>query len=140
MNADFWIAKLNLEAHPEGGFFKRFYTSDEQMQCSDNRGDRPSMTAIWYLLKNGEKSALHILKSDEIWFFHAGNQITIHLNLLSGEKTSITLGANGVENHNITAVIPKNTWFWAETSGEEDFALVSCTVSPGFDFRDFEMK
>lgn len=140
MDAAYWISKLGLEPHPEGGYYRRFYESKELHQCEDGRGVRPIMTAIWYLQIKGECSKLHRLKSDEIWFYHSGNPIQVQMISSNDVCSKIILGLDDENAPNLTAIIPENTWFSAESLGEKDYSLVSCTVSPGFDFRDFEMK
>ena len=125
--AEGWIERLGLEPHPEGGWYRRIYESDLKTE-----GGRPVMTSIYYLLEGDDFSALHRLKQDEQWNFYAGVPITIHEISAAGEYSSITLG-DGNFQHTVRAGI----LFGATVAG--DFALVGCTVVPGFDFADFEL-
>jgi predicted cupin superfamily sugar epimerase len=137
-NVDYWINKLNLEAHPEGGFYSRIFTSHKAIPTST--GDRPSATAIHYLLEEDDYSSWHRIQHDEIWFFHTGMAITVHEISPSGELSSRTLS----HNHEISLTVKGGVWFCSEPNSKLaettlDYGLVSCVVSPGFDFIDFEI-
>ena len=119
-----WIESLGLVTHPEGGYYRETYRSTATI------GDRAVSTAIYFLLPAGEVSALHRIKSDELWHFYGGNSLTIHS--IAGQYSTIELSAD-----NPQAVVPAGNWFGATV--ETGYALVGCTVAPGFDFRDFEM-
>lgn len=129
-----WISHLQLETHPEGGFYRRCFTSP--VMIDTNRGERPSMTAIYYLLQGNGFSAWHRLASSEIWHFHAGAACRIYQLTASG-----VLSEQVLEPHKPLITIAPNTWFAAElvAPSPEAFMLASCTVSPGFDFADFEL-
>lgn len=135
--ARYWIEKLKLSAHPEGGWFKETYRSNELIakQALPKRfpESRNFSTAIYYLLEEGDFSAFHSIKSDEMWHFYDG----MPLEIIEIDSTGIlTKHMLGLENlPQIT--IPANRWFAARPTGS--FTLVGCTVSPGFDFADFEM-
>ncbi len=140
MNAAFWIDKLNLISHPEGGYYNRFYESNEHHTCTDGRGKRPCMTSIWFLIPGGVKTHFHRIKSDELWFFHSGNPVSMDSILENEVMTSILLSNQGYENHVPSCVVKSGIWFAAESlPGEADYSLVSCAVAPGFDFADFEL-
>lgn len=125
-----WIRKLGLKPHPEGGYFQETYRCREKIP-----GKRRSFaTAIYYLLEEGQFSAFHRLKSDEIWYFHAGGPLKIFLLDGSSKAHVIELGRSRFQ-----AVIPKGVWFAACPGSRSPFSLVSCSVSPGFDFSDFEL-
>lgn len=135
--AEYWIEKLALEAHPEGGYFREVYRSAEQI-AQENLpdrflGDRSFSTAIYFLLTENNFSALHRIQSDELWFFHAGAPLNVHLIEPNGAYKCLTVGPNGP----FQAVVPLGCWFGAEV--DRDYALVSCTVAPGFDFSDFDL-
>ena len=134
MNWQYWQAQLQLEAHPEGGFYRRIYTA--ATPCETPRGTRPSMTAIHYLLHGKHQSRWHRLHSDEQWFYHQGCGLRLMSISPSGDLCQHTLTAE-----NPYLCIPAGYWFCAEVlhHNAEDFALVSCTVTPGFDFADFEL-
>ncbi len=131
MNANEWKVELALEPHPEGGHFHRFFASPVTVRTA--RGERPTMTAIHYLLEAGEYSAWHRLKSHELWHWHDGGPLLIHC-LDDAGLTTHRLGPGG----RMTLPIAPGIWFASEPAVGTDFALVSCTVSPGFDFADFE--
>ena len=118
-----WIERLQLQKHPEGGYYRETYRSEQQF------GDRACSTAIYFLLPADEISALHRIKSDEVWHFYAGDELQIHI---LEPRTTLTIGPGHFQ-----AVVPAGCWFGATV--ERGCALVGCTVSPGFDFRDFEM-
>ena len=137
MSAPEIIKKLKLIPHPEGGFYKETYKSDQNV-TTNNGIHRNVCTAIYYLLENKDKSLFHRIKSDELWFFHQGNPIEIIFiqnNLIS----SIILG-NDIEKGEFPQVrIPANTWFAAKIINDSGYSLVSCVVAPGFDFADFQL-
>lgn len=143
MRADDYIEKLHLEAHPEGGRFTESYHCQENIP--DNalparfNGERSFSTAIYYLLKYGEKSTLHRIKSDEIWHFYDGDPLSITV-FYEGRGYINRLGTDLTEGHLPQIVVPAGAVFGAfhETKGRHGFTLAGCTVSPGFDFNDFE--
>lgn len=140
-SAKFWIETLGLTRHPEGGWFRETYRSSESIPADGLPGrfnePRSFCTAIYFLLERGEFSALHRIKSDEIWHFHEGAPLTVYVFTPNGEKHEILLGRDIEKGQHFQAVVPAGCWFGAKTAG--DFSLVGCTVAPGFDFRDFEM-
>lgn len=137
------ISALGLLQHPEGGWYRETYRSAGQIPGSalPERFDGPRSwcTAIYFLLEQGDYSALHRIKSDELWFFHRGASLTIHLLAVDGSHSAIRLGADIATGEVLQAMVPAGTWFGAEMDGAGEYALVSCTVAPGFDFADFEM-
>jgi len=134
---EYWIEKLKLEAHPEGGYFRETYRSDEWIAIDGlpDRflGERSFSTAIYFLLTENIFSSLHRIQSDELWFFHAGSELTVQMITPRGDCRCLTIGPDGP----FQAVVPAQCWFGAEV--EKGYALVSCTVAPGFDFSDFEL-
>jgi predicted cupin superfamily sugar epimerase len=100
---------------------------------------RPASTLIFYLLVGNQYSAIHRVKSDEIWHFYLGSPVTIHLINEDHISPRIQLGNNLENGENIHYVVTKDTWFCAEIYNKTSFALMGCTVSPGFDFEDFEL-
>ena len=155
--ADNLIKKLDLKEHVlEGGYYKETYRSLEivsydQMSCSgdfdpsniddphSNRKYRPSLTLIFYLLKGNQYSPLHRVKQDEVWHFYLGSLVTLYL--LNEEQivTKVKLGNDLSDNCYFHYVVKKNTWFCAEVDDKTSFSLLGCTVSPGFEFDDFEL-
>ena len=137
------IARHNLKPHPEGGWFCETYRAAEVIPEAGLptrfTGERAFSTAIQFLLERQDYSALHRLKSDEIWHFYDGAPLTVHLFAPNGEYRPILLGHDPELGERLQAVVPAGCWFGADLAGSGDFALVGCTVAPGFDFLDFEM-
>lgn len=141
--AEYWITKLNLIKHPEGGWYREIYRSDEiipkQALSNSFSGDRNLSTSIYYLLEGKDFSSFHRIKSDEIWHYYVGNS-AVEIHTIQNGKVIKRLCGNQPEvNHNLQIVVPGNTWFAARLVKNKGFALVGCTVSPGFNFEDFEM-
>ena len=137
------IERLDLIRHPEGGWYRETYRSDEMISSNSLPerfgGIRSFCTAIYFLLEKKDISALHRIKSDELWHFYAGETLTLHLLTPQGEHRAINLGTDIASGETYQAVVPAGCWFGAEVSGDGDYSLVGCTVAPGFDFTDFEM-
>lgn len=126
--------ELDLQPHPEGGWYRRTWASSVSVTLSDGRV-RPTATLIWFLLPAGESSAWHRVASDEIWLAHTG---TVVLEFGGGSNLPIQQGTRVVSTSAETQVlVPAGTW--QRTVVQPEDALVSCLVSPGFDFADFEL-
>jgi predicted cupin superfamily sugar epimerase len=136
------INRLELKPHPEGGYYRESYRSEETIERNSlpdryNSG-RSFSTSIYYMLVGEQISVFHKLKSDEIWHFYYGSPLLIHLlDAKSGYK-QLKLGNNLLSGETLQFVIPKETFFAAEVENKNSFALIGCTVSPGFEFADFE--
>lgn len=141
--AAFWIDHLKLARHPEGGWFRETYRAGETIPEAGLpprfQGERAFSTAILFMLEQGDISALHRLKSDEVWHFHEGGPLAVHVITPAGNYLKILLGRNPGNGEHFQAVVLAGSWFGAEPAGSGEFSLVGCTVSPGFDFSDFEM-
>jgi len=137
MNARELIENLQLKAHPEGGYYKETYRSSETMLLPGNK-NRNLCTAIFFLLENDDRSFFHRIQSDELWFFHQGQPLEI-VYIQNDIMHTILLGNDLSKNEIPQAMIPAHTWFASRIKNASGYALVSCTVSPGFDFADFEM-
>ena len=141
--AEFWIEKLNLLKHPEGGWYSETYRSAEivpkQALTKGFSGDRSFSTAIYYLLEGNDFSAFHRIKSDELWHFYTGNSAIELISIENGKIKRKFLGDNPSQNQYFQVLVPKKTWFAARLTDNKGFALAGCTVSPGFHFDDFEM-
>jgi predicted cupin superfamily sugar epimerase len=138
MNAAYWIEQLTLLPHPEGGYYKETYRCAEELSIPGLEGKRNISTAIYFLLEGNNRSHFHRIQSDELWFFHEGTALEIFI--LREEKIEVlVLGKNMVEGETLQVIIPAGVWFGARLKDQKEFALVSCTVAPGFDFRDFEL-
>lgn len=141
-SAQYWVESLHLVSHPEGGFYKETYRATENI--SGNAlpqrfaGDRSFSTAIYFLLRSGECSRFHRIKSDEIWHFHAGTALAIHV-LKDNRHVIHKLGPNPEFGESLQVVIPANCWFGATVIQPDSYTLSGCTVAPGFDFQDFEL-
>lgn len=138
------IRRLDLKPHPEGGFFSETYRSAERvMRDKDGEGStetRSASTAIYYLLSDGAHSAWHRIKSDEVWHFYAGEPLHVHVLDETGALVTHKLG-NALTHAGAVfqAVVPAGLWFAAECADPATFALVGCTVAPGFEFSEFEL-
>jgi len=141
--ADYWIKKLDLQRHPEGGYFKETYRSGEVIYKHALpprfKGDRVFSTCIYFLLNKKEYAAFHTIRQDEVWHFYEGSSLAIHIIDQNGEYTVVKLGRNIENGESLQAVVPAECWFAAAVDNAQAYALVGCTVAPGFDFADFEM-
>jgi predicted cupin superfamily sugar epimerase len=141
-NSSYYISQLNLQRHPEGGYFKETYRSVENIPAyalpERFHGDRSFSTAIYYLLEQGDYSAFHRINSDECWHFYAGGTLLIHV-IENNQYTSIQLGPNINQGDLFQFVVPAKAWFASEPAVGTTFSLAGCTVAPGFNFLDFEM-
>jgi predicted cupin superfamily sugar epimerase len=140
-NADYWIDKLALETYPEGGYFKEILRSPETIETPPERypGPRCFYTSIYYLLKSGQVNAMHRLKSDELWYYHAGNAMTVHVIYPDGRYTPLGLGPDLDAGQSLQVLAPAGTWFGASVDEPDAYALVGCMVAPGFEFEDYEL-
>lgn len=135
------IQQFDLQAHPEGGFFRETYRCAETVVRA-NQVERSACTAIYYLLCDDAYSAWHRIGSDEIWHFHAGCTLDVHVLRDGGGLTTHRLG-NPVEQPGTVfqAVVPAGCWFAAERVDPDPaaYTLAGCTVAPGFEFSEFEL-
>lgn len=140
---EFWIKKLDLLPHPEGGYYREVYRSpllaDFDTPGIRYNDKRNAGTSIYYLLEKDNFSGFHRLKSDEIWHFYCGSDIIIHLIAPDGEYKKILLGTSDPEICYLQFIIPAGIWFSAELADKTGYGLTGCNVFPGFDFRDFEL-
>jgi uncharacterized protein len=141
--AEYYIEKLKLQKHPEGGAFREVYRADEEIPgdaLPERFGSgRAFSTSIYFLLNRDEISVFHKIKSDETWHFYSGSSLTIYIIDEDGKLSSKKLGGNLERGEMFQVTVPENCWFGAEVNDKNSFSLVGCTVSPGFDFRDFEL-
>jgi predicted cupin superfamily sugar epimerase len=139
MTAKDYIQHLQLILHPEGGYYKETYRSPLQISVEGFDDERSISTSINFLLEKGQESALHRIKSDEIWFYQDGDSIEI-IELDEQNNEIITcLGKNIIQGEILQHVVKAGRWFGSRLKPESSFCLVACQVSPGFDFRDFEL-
>lgn len=134
-----WAEPLGLRPHPEGGHYVEMYRSTTPIVTE--RGERPSATTIHFLLMPGEESAWHRVASDEIWLHTRGGRLNLVLGgdgeRPGGEET-VVLGPDPSAGDVFQGVVPAGHWQRAEPAGDEP-VLVSCVVTPGFVFEDFEL-
>ena len=140
---------LELEAHPEGGWFRRTWTATATVEPPDGRGERSTATGIHYVLGAGEHSAWHRVSSDELWLWHRGAAVALRLGGAGDtpDETGrgLVLGPRIEDGHLVQALVPAGHWQCARPApehgaGDDDGAvLVSCVVSPGFEFADFAL-
>ncbi|MCC6685344.1 MAG: cupin domain-containing protein [Bacteroidia bacterium] len=142
-SAAYWIEKLQLTEHVEGGAFKETYRSKQTMAKAHLpttfHGDRSYSTAIYFLLKQGQFSALHRIASDELWHFYQGGPLEIIEIKPSGALFMHALGPDAEAGETFQCVIEGGSWFGSRVKNGGEYALVGCTVAPGFDFADFEL-
>lgn len=142
VDAAYWIKKLKLQEHPEGGYFCETYRSAERINESKlpdrYHSSRVFGTSIYFLLTTESVSNFHRLKSDEIWHFHFGGKAKIHFINKHGDHSAHVIGQASDNESHFQVTIPRNTWFAAEVI-DGDYILVGCTVAPGFEFEDFEL-
>jgi predicted cupin superfamily sugar epimerase len=136
-DAAYWIKRLDLLPHPEGGYYKEVFRSNQEVIRKSGAGFKQACTSIYYLLEAKDYSGFHRLASDEIWYFHQGEPLYIHAIDSQGIYTRHELSVTG--NGSLSVVIPAGLWFAAEIPAKNGFTLVSCVVAPGFDFSEFEM-
>jgi len=140
--ASYWVSALSLTPHPEGGFFKETYRASDLIPVGTfgDRFDGPRnvATGIYYLLESGDFSAFHRIRSDEMWHFYAGGALELHI-LHEGRHDAIRIGREIHRGEVLQYVVPAGAWFAATPVTGVAYSLLGCTVSPGFDFADFEM-
>lgn len=133
MTADEIIAALKLQPHPEGGHFVETFRDP----ATDSNG-RSRSTAIYFLLKAGERSHWHRVDAVEVWHWHAGAPLRLSIAAKEGDAPQhLTLGPEIAAGHRPQGIVPAHHWQAAESLG--DWTLVGCTVAPGFDFKGFEL-
>ena len=131
--------RFDLQPHPEGGWYRQTWKSATTFTPDGFPGERASATAIYFLLNPGEESAWHVVRSDELWFWHSGGPLALRLGgdgPEPGAETVVALGAG--PGHEPQALVPAGVW-QAATPLSDEPVLVSCVVSPGFEFADFRL-
>ena len=139
----FWKQHLHMTEHVEGGAFSEVYRSPlsftrEQLPASFT-GSRHACTHIYFLLEQGQYSAFHRIASDELWHFYSGDPLVVYEIDQQGQLKEHLLGSDPQAGQSLFCVITAGSWFASKVAGEGDYALVGCTVAPGFDFADFEL-
>lgn len=132
-----------MKPHPEGGYFREVYRSEAVVagaslpECFGGNA-RSLSTAIYFLLETGNFSAFHRIKSDELWHHYEGVSLEVVVIHPNGELEVLLVGKNLPMGERPLQVVPAGCWF-ASRVVADGYALVGCTVSPGFDFADFEL-
>lgn len=141
--AGYYIETLKLKKHPEGGYYKEIYRAGELIlpEHLPNRYGKPRAfsTSIYFLLEGRQFSSFHKLKSDELWHFYDGTSVLVYILNENGELKIHKAGREMDKGDLFQLTIEKNNWFAAELEDKTSFALIGCTVSPGFEFSDFKM-
>jgi uncharacterized protein len=143
MTADEIITRLHLQPHPkEGGFFRETYRADERIAAAAlparYRGPRALGTAIYYLLTPGTCSALHRLRSDEIFHFLAGDPVEMLQLLPDGSGRTVILGADLAAGMEPQVIVPAGVWQGSRLRAGGAWGLLGTTVAPGFEYEDYE--
>lgn len=140
LSADEVIASLKLLPHPEGGFYAETFRAEALPYDLPGRGARSASTAIYFLLRTGDFSALHVVSSDEAWHHYLGDPLELHCFDTAGQHRLLTLGSDLRQGERPQHVVGRDELQAARvTAGPHGFALCGCTVAPGFDFSDFRM-
>jgi hypothetical protein len=134
-DSKYYIEKLSMIKHPEGGYFKENYRHERQLHVKDEI--RSLVTSIYFLIEKDDASCFHRLKSDEIWYYHDGNPLSIVVISPEGQLEIHKLGLNIEALEKPQVLVAAGSIFGSFV--EEDFALVGCMVAPGFEFEDFEL-
>ena len=157
--SEFIIKRFDMvKLEVEGGYYHESYRSDRYIHVGDNcdaipknnvysyskpghgpSNVRPVLTLIYYLLDGNQFSAFHKVKYDEIWHFYKGSSVNLYILTNSEKLLSIKLGNDIKNDEQVQFVIKGNTWFGADINDQSSYSLIGCSVSPGFDFRDFEL-
>jgi len=142
-SAAYWIEKLQLSGHIEGGYYTRTYTAEHILPKAQLpagfHGDRPVTTAIYFLLQKHQFSAMHRIASDEIWHFYYGDPLEVFEIRPNGSLICHKLGADPDNGTRFQCMVKAGSWFGAAVQEGAEYGLAGCTVAPGFDFDDFEL-
>lgn len=137
------ISGLNLEPHPEGGFFRETYRSKGEISkenlADSYSGNRNYSTCIYFLLTSDNFSAFHKINQDEIWHFYDGTPIRLHIISNDGTYSNQLIGSDIRNGQTPQFIVKGGSWFAAEVENENSYSLIGCTVSPGFSFDDFKL-
>lgn len=135
LTSSYWIEKLKLVKHPEGGYYRETYKSPIEI---DEITKRSIATTIFYLIDHDDFSAFHKIDSDEIWHFYHGSSITLFIiDDTDGKLFTLVLGNNIEKKENLEVIVRNNFWFAAQVNDQYSYSLVGCTAIPGFEFKYF---
>ena len=142
------IEALELQPHPEGGYYRQIHRSSHDVAPADGRGNRPSLTTIYFLLPAGAVSRWHRVASDEVWHHYEGaplelfelsadfSDVRTHRLAPLGEGAGLKPGPTDAECGPVRTI---PAWHWQAARSTGAYTLVGCTVGPGFEFADFTM-
>lgn len=133
-----WIDHYKMAGHEEGGFFYQVLKSDQTIQLEGQKS-RALYTSIYFLLTSNNPSRFHRLTADEVWYYHYGSPLTVHMITAEGDYQQVTLGTDVEQGQVLQAVVPKGTIFGSTVEDSDSYSLVSYMVSPGFEYDDFEL-
>lgn len=140
---NFYVDRLSLQPHPEGGYYARTYESNMKIAhaCLPDQfnGSRAVSTAIYFLLQGNQFSAFHRIRSDELWHYYDGCGLCIYVIHPNGRGEQLWLGKDIDKGYSFQHTVPAGAWFASKPVIEDEFTLCGCTVAPGFDFADFEL-
>ena len=131
--AEYYIKNLNMDPHIEGGYFKESFISNDEA-----RKDKKLWSSIYFLLRTCEVSNFHRLKSDELWYYHDGEALTIYMITPEGELITSQLGKN-IENGEMPQVLVPKGYIFGSAMNNDGYSLVGCMVSLAFDYKEFEL-
>jgi len=132
-SAEYYINNLNMEKHIEGGYFKESFISKDEVNK-----DKKLWSSIYFLLRTGEVSNFHRLKSDELWYYHDGEALTIYMITPEGKLITRKLGKN-IEKGETPQVLVEQGCIFGSAMDNDGYALVGCMVSPAFEYSEFEL-
>ncbi|WP_158797529.1 cupin domain-containing protein [Pedobacter sp. L105] len=136
-NASYWIKQLNLLPHPEGGYYKEVFRSAIEVTKKSSAKTSKACTSIYYLLEGNDYSGFHRLSSDEVWYFHKG--VPLHIHVIDEKGLHTIMELSDTTSGSLSVIVQAGLWFAAEIPSKDNFTLVSCAVAPGFEFSEFEM-
>lgn len=139
LQASYFIDKYNMQKHPEGGYYTEIYRAETVLDHPRNRQKRNTATSIYFMLNKNNKSHFHQLSSDELWYFHYGCAVAVHMLVPDGSYRCELLGSGEKKGEHPQVIIPAGTIFAAENTDINDFSFFGCVVTPGFHFDDFKL-
>ena len=132
-NAEYYIKNLEMIPHVEGGYFKESFLSEDNV-----RENKKLWSSMYFLLRTGEVSNFHRLKSDELWYYHDGEALTIYMITPEGDFITKQLGTD-IENGESPQVLVPKGYIFGSAMNKEGFSLVGCMVAPAFEYEEFEL-
>jgi uncharacterized protein len=132
-NAEYYIKNLEMIPHVEGGYFKESFLSGDKVKENKNL-----WSSIYFLLRTGEVSNFHRLKSDELWYYHDGEALTIYMISPDGNLITKQLGIN-IEDGEVPQVLVPKGYIFGSAMNNEGPSLVGCMVAPAFEYEEFEL-